>query len=521
MATSSLHALSNSIAMTRNDKPSPHSSPRLSRRSGNVGQGNEIYASQMQQQPLQQQQQQQQAQQQPQTNLTSTHSLHSINGNQQSQQQQCISNNNHNHAAVKATPLVPKLPPNIVLPAPSQTVLNRMSAPQMSTTSSSVALAAATAPTMVPSSSSAAVAIGATASQQFLMNKVLNKAQSADINDILNAGQDPAAPPLPPRKSSPSVIDSSVNRLLKPHTNSSVTAASSLVNLSTNTNMSASMSRSSENITSCDFNVPRDMAPPIPKHAIVPTAPTRTSPPPLPPSQSNGKHPIDVIDNDLRHVSFAAFVDDDCDKVIVGPAETISGIIDTRPLEARKPIEFINAVDKDSATITASNGTNNLYHLKTTTAASHPSSHQTHTSQMRHQSFPGTNPSSANGGSSGSNSSGLISAPPKSMTTPHFGHETASTKSNFASSSAAGSSKVNLASGNSRQNGGGPLLYENVAIHTNDCNVPYENINLEYIARLMDEGYSKENVITALGISRNNIEMACDILHEFVSKSSA
>uniref|UniRef100_A0A182IV24 E3 ubiquitin-protein ligase CBL n=1 Tax=Anopheles atroparvus TaxID=41427 RepID=A0A182IV24_ANOAO len=55
--------------------------------------------------------------------------------------------------------------------------------------------------------------------------------------------------------------------------------------------------------------------------------------------------------------------------------------------------------------------------------------------------------------------------------------------------------------------------------NNNNSNVPYENINLEYIARLMQEGYSKENVITALGISRNNIEMACDILHEFVSKS--
>lgn len=66
-----------------------------------------------------------------------------------------------------------------------------------------------------------------------------------------------------------------------------------------------------------------------------------------------------------------------------------------------------------------------------------------------------------------------------------------------------------------------PLLYENVSINNKDCNVPYENINLEYISRLVSEGYSKENAITALGISRNNIEMACDILHEFVSKSGA
>lgn len=75
-------------------------------------------------------------------------------------------------------------------------------------------------------------------------------------------------------------------------------------------------------------------------------------------------------------------------------------------------------------------------------------------------------------------------------------------------------------------------LYENVKMKTggnlislnninnnsaSNVNVPYENINLEYINRLMKEGYSKENVVAALGISRNNFEMACDILHEFVS----
>lgn len=75
-------------------------------------------------------------------------------------------------------------------------------------------------------------------------------------------------------------------------------------------------------------------------------------------------------------------------------------------------------------------------------------------------------------------------------------------------------------------------LYENIKIkslnninnnHNNNSsssnNVSYENINLEYINRLMKEGYSKESVISALCISRNNFEMACDILHEFVSTS--
>ncbi|XP_028171019.1 E3 ubiquitin-protein ligase CBL-like, partial [Ostrinia furnacalis] len=49
-------------------------------------------------------------------------------------------------------------------------------------------------------------------------------------------------------------------------------------------------------------------------------------------------------------------------------------------------------------------------------------------------------------------------------------------------------------------------------------NVSYENINLDYIARLVGEGYPKEIVVRALGITRNDLEMACDILHEFGSK---
>lgn len=56
MATSSLHALSNSMALSRNDKQSPHSSPRMTRRSvtpnvnASISQTtNDIYASQLQQ----------------------------------------------------------------------------------------------------------------------------------------------------------------------------------------------------------------------------------------------------------------------------------------------------------------------------------------------------------------------------------------------------------------------------------------------------------------------------------------
>lgn len=48
--------------------------------------------------------------------------------------------------------------------------------------------------------------------------------------------------------------------------------------------------------------------------------------------------------------------------------------------------------------------------------------------------------------------------------------------------------------------------------------VSYENLNMDYIKKLVSEGYSKDAVIRALGITRNNVDMACDILHEFGTK---
>ncbi|CAH2005713.1 unnamed protein product [Acanthoscelides obtectus] len=72
--------------------------------------------------------------------------------------------------------------------------------------------------------------------------------------------------------------------------------------------------------------------------------------------------------------------------------------------------------------------------------------------------------------------------------------------------------------------------YENIEVETSqDCskrynpleretNVSYENLNMDYIQKLVSEGYSRDSVIKALGITRNNIDMACDILHEFGTK---
>ncbi|GLH12315.1 Uncharacterized protein GBIM_17050 [Gryllus bimaculatus] len=53
-----------------------------------------------------------------------------------------------------------------------------------------------------------------------------------------------------------------------------------------------------------------------------------------------------------------------------------------------------------------------------------------------------------------------------------------------------------------------------------ETNVAYENLNMDYIAQLMSEGYTQDAVIRALGITRNDVEMAWDILHEFASKET-
>ncbi|KAK6623230.1 hypothetical protein RUM43_009082 [Polyplax serrata] len=51
-------------------------------------------------------------------------------------------------------------------------------------------------------------------------------------------------------------------------------------------------------------------------------------------------------------------------------------------------------------------------------------------------------------------------------------------------------------------------------------NVSYENLNMDYIAQLTGEGYAHDAVIRALGITGNDVKMACDILHEFATKKT-
>lgn len=250
---------------------------------------------------------------------------------------------------------------------------------------------------------------------------------SASSSNSTSAAAAPnaVAPPLPPRKSP------GVETPVKP------TAAAT-----------PSSSKSIDNIQCSLDNVP-----------------PQTTAPPIPPHVSSS---VDTLAEDLmRQQRIASSTTSPVlslldEAVEVGPAETISGVIDTRPLEARGTLPKPSSSTQDS-----------------------PSSHYTQLCT--------TTTSAAALAAAAALANG------QKKTTPNLANP------------------VELQPQRHQ-----PLLYANVTINQKDCGtVPYENINLEYIARLMNAGYSKENAITALGISRNNIEMAGDILREFVSKNSA
>ncbi|XP_065082152.1 E3 ubiquitin-protein ligase CBL [Ochlerotatus camptorhynchus] len=616
IATSSLHALSNSMTLARNEKQSPHSSPRLTRRQPNptapVLTSNDIYAGGP---SLQSQSSSCSYASSSSSSSTSGSSgsgsnsiigqqmaalvttpaavaaataasappmaataTHTVNGNLVTHTNISLNNNHCNHVCIASgssgssgTPshnlvkcnksssssLLPQTQTNVapMVNAHSQQLQqNRLSAPA----SSSVATSSGTNPT------------------SYLMYRVLNKALSSDTpsSSSLESIYQPVPPPLPPRKSSPGILtstpssDSSRQKSSNPRCQSSqllaarntqnqINSASSLCNLSNQVAASLNLSRSSENLSSAtrisnDSHVPKTNPPPVPKHQtpMEPCPCSNTTAPPKPPDP-------DPFSQE--------------DKVIVGPAETIVGIIDTRPLEARQPI-ILKVDDKTDHNLVLTS-TSNVYQFKPTSISTningilsnevtlfqpaqpiHQPQHHTpkHPQpQPRHQqqqqppaaaaTAQGTNPQHQRHQSLPANNATINAKvtpqpPSKSITT-----------SQLSAALAAAASK----------SGGNRLLYENVNLSSNDCNgssgsssnnnnhlnssvvaaamaasasgsaaannnntnVPYENINLEYIARLMQEGYSKENVITALGISRNNIEMACDILHEFVSKS--
>lgn len=206
----------------------------------------------------------------------------------------------------------------------------------------------------------------------------------------------------------------------------------------------------------------------------------------------------------------------------MGPAETISGIIDTRPIGHRKPIGG------------GGEQQNNLYHMKNAT-----SSPQMH---VRNASLPANNVGTTTNVSSRSTETlpkpGLkprIELPPEIIrparsttneqrpnSTPHSGSDhflyenmtvggSTTTTTTLCNSTTMKNMTTNTTTGttNNVQMPSSTTTMRNAtsvgSVNTNhltgkDCDsVPYENINLDYITRLMNEGYSKEDVMKALG----------------------
>ncbi|KAH8379414.1 hypothetical protein KR009_004792 [Drosophila setifemur] len=432
IATSSLHALSTSSTAAA-EKHSPHTSPRLGRRSTTpslMAVQNDLYAGGT-----------------PTLSLASSSSSSSAAGAAASSSSSCSSvgmgggcassssssssssfSSQHQQQQQQQQQQQPQPsapPASAVLSngaSASQKTTNRMSAPLIGS-----CVANSTYGQKLPlSSGNSSSSDNASSSSSYAILQNLHESNGiggGGGGGGASSAQAVVAPPLPPRKSSPGVETPSKATAPPPPTSS----------------------KSIDNIQCSLDNVP-----------------PQTTAPPIPPHVSPS---VDTLAEDLMRQQRIAtsttspvlsLLDEDI--VEVGPAETISGVIDTRPLEARG----VTLSRQDS-------GSSHYTQLCTT--------------------------------SSGVANGKKTTPPAKIMP---IQTTTATT------------------AGNPSQHQQQPLLYANVTINQKDCgSVPYENINLEYIARLMNAGYSKENAITALGISRNNIEMAGDILREFVSKNSA
>ncbi|XP_001354110.3 E3 ubiquitin-protein ligase CBL-B-B [Drosophila pseudoobscura] len=434
IATSSLHALSTSAAAgAAAEKHSPHTSPRLGRRSTTpslMAVQNDLYSGGS-----------------PVLSLPSSSSSSTSSAATAGAAAASSSASTSGTAAGSSSQPQPSAPPaSAVLSngggaSISQKSTNRMSAPLIGS-----CVANSTYGQKLPGKSENSASSGSgsdtasTSSYAILQNLQDSASGSGTASAVV-------APPLPPRKSSPGV-----------ETPGKVTAP-------------PTTSKSIDNIQCSMDNVPpQTTAPPIPPH-VTPS--------------------VDTLAEDLMRQQRIAtsttspvlsLLDEDI--VEVGPAETISGVIDTRPLEARG----VTLTRQDSASshytqlcTTSTGGSVALAAAATLANGKKAAPKQTVTQTT-------------------TTAAGTAPAPPQQHQQQQ--HQQQQQKQ--------------------QQQQAQPLLYANVTINQKDCgSVPYENINLEYIARLMNAGYSKENAITALGISRNNVEMAGDILREFVSKNSA
>ncbi|CAG2165491.1 unnamed protein product [Oppiella nova] len=107
------------------------------------------------------------------------------------------------------------------------------------------------------------------------------------------------------------------------------------------------------------------------------------------------------------------------------------------------------------------------------------------------------------------------SSSPSSISSKSDQNSSLSTTSSTSSSPSSISSK-------SDQKNHSPILSLGTSLLENKENdgVSYVNLHMDYISQLISEGYCQESVIRALGIAKNDLQMARDILHEFVSKGN-
>lgn len=484
------------------DKHSPHTSPRFSRRSTTpslMAVQNDLYAGHIPTLSLAAQQQQQQQASATANYISAASVLTGVSGGGGHQPSPSappmnVVNGSNQHQQQLITTTITSSSSNVVMP--SQKSTNRMSAPLMGTNAVIVGgygskISSKTDSTNDNSSSSYAILQNLQESPGIISKEAQKReANSVAIASATSTVSTPSsssssvAPPLPPRKSSPGA-ENSITSPTNGHANNGGVGgggggAVQKISL-------PQTSKSVDNIAATlgDICVPKTTAPPIPPHNTT-SSHVDTLVEELRTQRLTNTVVALATANNTTASSNTSNVTTLLDDDIVGPAETIMGVIDTRPLEVR------------SAAAAASANYTQLQLCTTTTTTSSSMMVVVNSSNCNAR-------SDSKVANNERSSSATISETPKLATNQHQQQH-----------------QHHHQHQHQHQQPSQPLLYENISINqkVGDCTVPYENINLEYIARLMNEGYSKENAITALGISRNNIEMACDILREFVAKNS-
>ncbi|KAF7282779.1 hypothetical protein GWI33_001927 [Rhynchophorus ferrugineus] len=222
---------------------------------------------------------------------------------------------------------------------------------------------------------------------------------------------------------------------------------------------------------------PRFMRRNLPGTVVVPT----NAPPPLPPRKSSPTHefpPVPTTSNILRNGNSntstglceaqSQSVTNLSHTIEIPPLPKSSSMLEMhRTPEPEQPVEL--SAPETIVGLVTSNSDNHVIDTSKT--------------QTRHLSCP-------------SNRTAPKTVPPKSNTSPNIG------KPSYANVD------VELP----------PKYKKKINPLERETNVSYENLNMDYIKKLVGEGYSRDSVIKALGITRNNVDMACDILHEFGTK---